>query len=156
MRPGCDIPPNPYRLRSQLTCSQRQRDFVHLRLLHFAVVSSIQIMHGCQQGLIECCTPSDGYYMGTRGAIYNGVCPEALEPDFDYIKKISGQEKLMPVPSRLTRLTAVPHRHFVGSLASRPPHWQRIASLPSIFSTWPHSRSTPQAHLPGLVESVLH
>jgi len=71
-------------------------------------------------------------------------------------------QKLIPVPSRLTRLTAVPHRHFVGSLASRPPHlqpsphWHRIASLPSIFSTWPHLRSTPQAHLPGLVETVLH
>jgi hypothetical protein len=43
-------------------------------------------MQGCQHGLIECCTPSDGYYQGPRGAIYNGICPEALEPDFDFLK----------------------------------------------------------------------
>lgn len=63
-------------------------------------------VQGRQQGLIEWCTPSNGYYQGTRGAIYNGVCPKALEPDFelamsegravyDYLKKIRNQEKLI-------------------------------------------------------------
>ena len=60
-------------------------------------------MQGRLQGLAQWCTPSNGYYQGTRGAIYNGVCPEALESDFefamsegravyDYRKKIYDQE----------------------------------------------------------------
>ena len=61
---------------------------------------------GRQQGLAEWCTPSNGYYQGTRGASYKGVCPKALESDFelamsqgravyDYQKKIRNQEKLI-------------------------------------------------------------
>ena len=41
-------------------------------------------MQGRQQGLAQWCTPSNGYYQGTRGAIYNGICPEALESDFEF------------------------------------------------------------------------
>jgi hypothetical protein len=63
-------------------------------------------MQGRLQGLAQWCTPSNGYYQGTRGAIYNGVCPEALESDFefamsegravyDYRKKIHDHEMLI-------------------------------------------------------------
>ncbi|GAB6192523.1 hypothetical protein JCM39068_22720 [Desulfocastanea catecholica] len=63
-------------------------------------------MQGRTQGLAQWCTPSNGYYQGTRGAIYNGVCPEALESDFefamsegravyDYSRKIQDQEMLI-------------------------------------------------------------
>jgi hypothetical protein len=41
-------------------------------------------MQGRQQGLEEWCKPSNGYYQGARGAIYNGICPEALESDFEF------------------------------------------------------------------------
>jgi len=41
-------------------------------------------MQGRLQGLAQWCTPSNGYYQGTRGAIYNGICPEALEADFEF------------------------------------------------------------------------
>ncbi len=64
-----------------------------------------EYMQGRQQGLTQWCTPSNGYYQGTRGAIYNGICPEALESDFelamsegkavyDYQKTIHNQESL--------------------------------------------------------------
>lgn len=63
-------------------------------------------MQGRLQGLVQWCKPSNGYYQGTRGATYNGVCPEALESDFefamsegravyDYRKKIHDQEMLI-------------------------------------------------------------
>ncbi len=63
-------------------------------------------MQGRMQGLAQWCKPSNGYYLGTRGATYNGVCPEALESDFqfamsegravyDYRKKINDQEMLI-------------------------------------------------------------
>jgi hypothetical protein len=63
-------------------------------------------MQGYAQGLAQWCTPSNGYYQGTRGAVYNGVCPEALASDFefamsegrtvyDYRKKINDQEMLI-------------------------------------------------------------
>lgn len=39
-------------------------------------------MKGRQHGLAEWCTPSNGYYQGTIGATYNGVCPETLEAGF--------------------------------------------------------------------------
>ena len=68
-------------------------------------------MQGRQQGLAQWCTPSNGYYQGTRGAIYNGICPEALESDFefamsegkaiyDYKKNIHDREMLI---ARLNR-----------------------------------------------------
>lgn len=41
-------------------------------------------MQGRLQGLAQWCTPGNGYYLGTRGAMYNGVCPEALESDFEF------------------------------------------------------------------------
>lgn len=41
-------------------------------------------MQGRLQGLAQWCTPSNGYYQGTRGAVYNGICPEALESDFEF------------------------------------------------------------------------
>jgi len=37
---------------------------------------------GRRQGLQEWCTPSNGYLQGTRGAIYNGICPKTLETEF--------------------------------------------------------------------------
>lgn len=63
-------------------------------------------MQGRQQGLVQWCTPSNGYYQGTRGATYDGICPEALESDFefamsegravyDYQKKIHDREMLI-------------------------------------------------------------
>ena len=63
-------------------------------------------MQGRLQGLAQWCTPSNGYYQGTRGAVYNGVCPEALESDFefamsegravyDYLQKIHDYEMLI-------------------------------------------------------------
>jgi hypothetical protein len=63
-------------------------------------------MQGRLQGLAQWCKPSNGYYQGTRGAIYNGVCPEALESDFefamsegravyDYRKKVHEHEMLI-------------------------------------------------------------
>ncbi len=63
-------------------------------------------MQGRLQGLAQWCTPSNGYYQGTRGAVYNGVCPEALESDFefamsegravyDYLQKIHDYEMLV-------------------------------------------------------------
>lgn len=63
-------------------------------------------MHGRLQGLEQWCKPSNGFYQGTRGAVYNGVCPEALESDFefamsegravyDYRKKIHDQEMFL-------------------------------------------------------------
>jgi predicted nucleic acid-binding Zn-ribbon protein len=63
-------------------------------------------MQGRLQGLAQWCKPSNGYNQGTRGAIYNGVCPEALESDFefamsegravyDYRKKVHDHEMLI-------------------------------------------------------------
>jgi hypothetical protein len=63
-------------------------------------------MQGRLQGLTQWCKPSNGYYQGSRGATYNGVCPEALEADFefamsegravyDYRKKIYDHEMLI-------------------------------------------------------------
>ncbi len=63
-------------------------------------------MQGRLQGLAQWCTPSNGYYQGTRGAVYNGICPEALESDFelamsegravyDYQKAIHDREMLI-------------------------------------------------------------
>lgn len=37
---------------------------------------------GRQQGLQEWCTPRNGYALGARGKLYNGVCPKALEPAY--------------------------------------------------------------------------
>ncbi len=37
---------------------------------------------GHRQGIVEWCTPRNGYNQGTRGRQYNGVCPENLEADF--------------------------------------------------------------------------
>lgn len=37
---------------------------------------------GRRQGLLEWCTPRNGYRLGTRGKVYNGVCPPALAPAF--------------------------------------------------------------------------
>ena len=37
---------------------------------------------GRGQGLLEWCTPRNGYRLGMRGKLYNGVCPPALEPEF--------------------------------------------------------------------------
>ncbi|WP_167496345.1 DUF2799 domain-containing protein [Desulfopila sp. IMCC35006] len=63
-------------------------------------------MQGRLQGLAQWCTPSNGYYQGTRGAVYNGVCPEALASDFefamsegravyDYLQKIQDYEMFL-------------------------------------------------------------
>lgn len=63
-------------------------------------------MQGRSQGLTQWCTPGNGYYQGTRGAVYNGVCPEALASDFefamsegkaiyDYLQKINDYEMLV-------------------------------------------------------------
>ena len=30
-------------------------------------------------GLVEYCNPRNGYWLGTKGALYNGVCPKNLE-----------------------------------------------------------------------------
>lgn len=38
---------------------------------------------GRLQGLTQWCTPSNGYFQGTQGAKYNGICPEELEFDFE-------------------------------------------------------------------------
>ncbi|MGB3211340.1 MAG: DUF2799 domain-containing protein [Desulforhopalus sp.] len=38
--------------------------------------------NGRRQGLQEWCTPGNGFYQGTRGLVYNGVCPKELESDF--------------------------------------------------------------------------
>mgnify|MGYP001827771938 CR=1 FL=1 len=70
-------------------------------------------------------------------------------------------QKLMPVLSKLTRLTLLPQPHIVGSSALslhlQPSwHWQIRASFPSTLRTWPHLSSLSQAHLPGLVLTVLH
>ncbi len=70
-------------------------------------------------------------------------------------------QKYMPDPSRFTRFTGSPQPHFDGSFGSRlhvqpSLHWQRSASLPSIFSTCPHFIGEPQVHFPGLVLMVLH
>jgi hypothetical protein len=37
---------------------------------------------GRGQGLLQWCTSGNGYYQGTRGMEYNGVCAGALEHDF--------------------------------------------------------------------------
>ncbi len=61
---------------------------------------------GRLRGLTQWCTPSNGYLQGTRGAIYNGICPKKLETDFelamnhgrevyDYRKKINQQETVI-------------------------------------------------------------
>lgn len=41
-----------------------------------------QYESGRRQGLLEWCTPRNGYRLGTQGKLYNGVCPPALAPDF--------------------------------------------------------------------------
>jgi len=33
-------------------------------------------------GLLEYCNPRNGYWLGTKGALYNGVCPKNLEGPF--------------------------------------------------------------------------
>lgn len=59
---------------------------------------------GRRQGLQEWCTPQNGYALGVRGKLYNGVCPKALEPAyleaynqgkavFAYSKELNIQEK---------------------------------------------------------------
>ncbi|MCP4342461.1 MAG: DUF2799 domain-containing protein [Desulfobulbaceae bacterium] len=66
---------------------------------------------GRLRGLTQWCTPSNGYLQGTRGAIYNGICPRELETDFelsmnhgkavyDYRKKIKNHETMI---ARLNR-----------------------------------------------------
>lgn len=73
-------------------------------------------MQGRLQGLAQWCTPSNGYYQGTRGATYNGVCPEALASDFefamsegravyDYRRKIHDQEMFIARLHREYRAT---------------------------------------------------
>jgi hypothetical protein len=37
---------------------------------------------GRRQGLLEWCTPRNGYRLGTQGKVYNGVCPPASAPAF--------------------------------------------------------------------------
>ncbi len=37
---------------------------------------------GRQQGLLEWCTPHNGYRLGTQGKHYNGVCPNTLAARF--------------------------------------------------------------------------
>ena len=37
---------------------------------------------GRRQGLREFCQPANGYHLGTRGAVYGGVCPADLERPF--------------------------------------------------------------------------
>ncbi len=37
---------------------------------------------GRSQGLREWCTSGNGYYQGSRGTAYKGVCPEVLQEDF--------------------------------------------------------------------------
>ena len=37
---------------------------------------------GHKKGLCEWCTPQNGYAMGVRGKMYNGVCPNSLEPAY--------------------------------------------------------------------------
>jgi hypothetical protein len=64
-------------------------------------------------------------------------------------------------PFRLTLLTALPQPHFVGSVSlilqwQSLPHVQRMASSFSIFKTCIGTRSLPQLHLPGFVDTVLH
>jgi hypothetical protein len=33
-------------------------------------------------GLVEYCNPRNGYWLGTKGAVYGGVCPKDLEEQF--------------------------------------------------------------------------
>jgi hypothetical protein len=58
---------------------------------------------GRRQGLLEWCTPRNGYRLGTQGKLYNGECPPDLAPDFmaaisqgralrDYQSEIKKQE----------------------------------------------------------------
>jgi len=37
---------------------------------------------GRRLGLQEWCRPSNGYLQGTRGAVYNGICPKNMEAQF--------------------------------------------------------------------------
>lgn len=37
---------------------------------------------GRRKGLLEWCTPRNGYRLGPRGKSYNGVCPQELAPAF--------------------------------------------------------------------------
>ncbi len=37
---------------------------------------------GRRQGILEWCTPRNGYRLGVRGKSYNGVCPGTLEAEF--------------------------------------------------------------------------
>jgi len=61
---------------------------------------------GRQQGLKQWCTPGNGYLQGTRGAVYNGICPKDLEPKFkramnhgravyNYRQKVQNQESML-------------------------------------------------------------
>lgn len=62
--------------------------------------------NGRRKGLMEWCTPRNGYRLGRQGKLYNGVCPNTLEPAFvealdrgralyAYEKEVTKQEEQM-------------------------------------------------------------